>query len=146
LEGPRSLQHLVVTAKLKDGSALDVSEAAAYTLANPKLGKVEGGLLKPLADGETQLTAKLGKLTANPVSVKIAGTTAPKSVEWANDVMPIFGKTGCNSTACHGSPAGKGGFKLSLFGYEPDSDWTAVVKDQNGKRVDLKNPDNSLLL
>lgn len=146
LGGPRSLQHLVVTAHLKDGATLDVSEAAVYSLANPKLAKVAGGILRPAADGETQLTAKLGKLVAQPAAVKVIGAATPRSVEWVNDIMPILAKSGCNSTACHGSPVGKGGFKLSLFGYEPEADYQAVAKDAGGKRISLEAPEKSLLL
>src|SRR5687768_1749898 len=54
LEGPRSLQHLVATAHLKDGAALDVSESADYALSNPKLAKIERGVLLPVADGQGQ--------------------------------------------------------------------------------------------
>ena len=31
-----------------------------------------------------------------------------------------FGRMGCNAGSCHGSFQGKGGFRLSLFGYDPD--------------------------
>jgi len=145
LDGPRAVQRLVVTAHLKDGATLDVSDHAAFSLAHPRLAKIEKGVLLPLADGETTLTARLGKLTADPVAVTVAGATAPRTVEFVNDVMPILAKAGCNSTACHGSPAGKGGLKLSLFGYEPELDFAALT--QAGKnRLDLKAPERSLLL
>jgi len=39
------------------------------------------------------------------------------------DVMPVFMKAGCNSGSCHGSSRGKDGFRLSLFGYDPDGDY-----------------------
>src|SRR2546423_465638 len=45
-----------------------------------------------------------------------------------------------------GSPAGKGGFKLSLFGYEPELDHQAITREQSGKRINLKDPAKSLLL
>jgi hypothetical protein len=146
LDGPRSVQHLIITAHLKDGATLDVSEVAVVTLANPKLAKIEKGVVSPLADGETQLTAKLGSLTAAPVAVTVVNAKAPRTVEFVNDVMPVLAKAGCNSTACHGSPAGKGGLKLSLFGYEPELDYVAIAKDGEGKRVNLKAPEQSLFL
>lgn len=145
LEGPRAVQHLVATAHLKDGATLDVSESASYQLVNPKLAKVEKGLLHPVTDGQTQLTARVGKLTAS-VPVTVVGAGQPAAVEWVNDVMPVLAKAGCNSTACHGSPVGKGGFKLSLFGYEPEADFQALAKDAEGKRINLKQPEQSLVL
>ena len=45
-----------------------------------------------------------------------------------NDIVPIFTKFGCAGSNCHGSIRGQAGFKLSLFGYEPDLDYNAIVK------------------
>ena len=62
------------------------------------------------------------------------------------DVMPILSKSGCNGGGCHGALAGKGGFRLSLFGYDPASDHLAITRDARGRRVDLADPGTSLLL
>ena len=58
--------------------------------------------------------------------------------------LAVLAKAGCNNTACHGSPAGKGGLKLSLFGYEPDLDHVALTK--GGKYVNAKEPAKSLVI
>ena len=55
-------------------------------------------------------------------------------------------KLGCNSGACHGSQYGKGGFKLSLLGFDAEADYDAIVKDLKGRRVDLESPSDSLIL
>src|SRR5207253_11381327 len=47
---------------------------------------------------------------------------------------------------CHGSFQGRGGFRLSLFGYEPEKDYAALTREQLGRRVNLANPDASLIL
>jgi hypothetical protein len=62
------------------------------------------------------------------------------------DVMPILSKAGCNGGGCHGALAGKAGFRLSLFGYDPKSDHLAITRDARGRRVDLADPGASLLL
>ncbi|MDB6155154.1 MAG: hypothetical protein JWL90_3607 [Chthoniobacteraceae bacterium] len=62
------------------------------------------------------------------------------------DVMAVLSKAGCNAGGCHGNGNGKGGFKLSLRGQDPDLDWLAMTRDQGGRRVDLIAPENSLLL
>lgn len=67
-------------------------------------------------------------------------------VSFRNDVLPIFAKAGCNSGGCHGALAGKGGFRLSLFGYNPDADHFAITREDQGRRIDLDNPGLSLLL
>ena len=62
------------------------------------------------------------------------------------DVMPIISKAGCNGGGCHGALAGKAGFRLSLFGYDPQSYYLAITRDARGRRVDLAEPGASLLL
>jgi hypothetical protein len=68
------------------------------------------------------------------------------SVDFERHVMGLFGRMGCNSGSCHGSFQGKGGFRLSLFGYEPERDYLALTRDLHGRRIDESDPDNSLLL
>jgi hypothetical protein len=60
--------------------------------------------------------------------------------------MPILSKAGCNGGGCHGALAGKAGFRLSLFGYDPKSDYLAITRDARGRRIDLADPGTSLLL
>ncbi len=65
---------------------------------------------------------------------------------FVNDIVPIFTKSGCANSNCHGSIRGQAGFKLSLFGYEPELDYQAISKDSDGRRLDRKNPEQSLIL
>lgn len=62
------------------------------------------------------------------------------------DVAAVISKAGCNLGTCHGNATGKGGFKLSLRGGDPDYDFAALVQDQFGRRVNLVAPEESLLL
>jgi len=68
------------------------------------------------------------------------------SVDFDTDVLPVLTRAGCNAGACHGAAAGRGGFKLSLFGGDPAADYRAIVQDFEGRRVNLARPDRSLLL
>jgi hypothetical protein len=67
-------------------------------------------------------------------------------VSFKNDVMPVFFRGGCNNGACHGAARGKDGFKLSLFGYDPDGDYYRLLEEYVGRRVNLAAPEKSLLL
>ena len=58
----------------------------------------------------------------------------------------MLAKLGCNSGACHGALAGKGGFRLSLRGYDPATDYFNIVKQDRGRRVELADPGRSLVL
>lgn len=62
------------------------------------------------------------------------------------DVVPALSKHGCNAGGCHGALAGKGGFRLSLFGYDPAADHVAITREALGRRVDPADPGASLLL
>jgi hypothetical protein len=86
-------------------------------------------------------------LLALVVAVMIGSSvTTAADVSFELDIMPIFSKAGCNGGGCHGALAGKGGFRLSLFGYDPASDHLAITRDARGRRVDLADPGMSLLL
>jgi hypothetical protein len=63
-----------------------------------------------------------------------------------NHVMPVLARLGCNSGACHGAAAGKGGFKLTLRGYDPELDYAVMTRQALGRRVNRIEPAKSLLL
>jgi hypothetical protein len=67
-------------------------------------------------------------------------------VTFRTDVMSVLSKAGCNAGACHGNGNGKGGFHLSLRGQDPDLDWIALTRDQGGRRVNLIEPEKSLMI
>lgn len=80
-------------------------------------------------------------------SVDLKGTDQGSSqVDFRNDVMPILTRQGCNVGACHGAARGRGGFRLSLYGGNPEADHEAIVRQLKGRRVNYADPENSLLL
>jgi hypothetical protein len=81
---------------------------------------------------------------AEPVTLPGGGTVA--RVDFERHVMGVFGRLGCNSGSCHGSFQGRGGFRLSLFGYDPARDYLALTREGNGRRLDRTAPERSLLL
>ncbi len=70
----------------------------------------------------------------------------PRPLNFANDIMPILTKGGCNGGGCHGKADGQNGFKLSLLGFEPEEDYEHIVKEARGRRVFPAAPEQSLLL
>jgi hypothetical protein len=78
--------------------------------------------------------------------VKLPNHKTLPRVDFERHVMALFGRLGCNAGACHGSFQGKGGFRLSLFGYEPDKDYAALTRNVLGRRVNPVDPDRSLFL
>src|SRR6202022_1773825 len=78
--------------------------------------------------------------------VKVIGTKAPITWSFRNHVIPVLTRLGCNSGACHGALAGKGGFKLSLRGYDPATDHFVLTRQVPGPRVNAQEPARSLIL
>ena len=86
-------------------------------------------------------TVALTLLLACPMAA-----SEPKTIEFSRHVLPILSKLGCNSGACHGALAGKGGLKLSLHAYNPKGDHFAITRESGGRRIELSDPGRSLLL
>jgi hypothetical protein len=70
----------------------------------------------------------------------------PRPVDFRTDVIAALSRAGCNQGACHGSPNGKNGFRLSLRGFDPDVDFHTLTRGELGRRVDKQRPENSLFL
>ncbi len=83
---------------------------------------------------------------ANNDQTNFAASQSSDRVDFENDLIPIFTKFGCNSGACHGSAAGRGEFKLSLFGGNLQADYKAIVRQLAGRRINLMHPEESLVI
>ena len=138
-------QSVVVQALYADGATRDVTADASFSLAKPGLVKMTQQTLSPLADGTTELQVKFqGRALRVPVVVQNAKVERP--ISFKMDVMPVFMKAGCNSGACHGSSRGKDGFRLSLFGFDPDGDYFRLTQESIGRRINLALPEESLII
>ena len=141
----RAKQQLMVQATYADSTTRDVTAVAKYTFADPKLVKFENHIIRPVADGETSLKIEFSGRTLT-VPVKVEKATEERPVRFSLDVMPTFTKGGCNSGSCHGAASGKDGFRLSLFGFNPQSDYQSITRENLGRRINLALPHDSLLL
>jgi len=141
----RDRQSIVVQAAFADGTTLDVTDQAKYTFANPALVKMAGNWITPAADGKTELKVEYGGHAINvPVDVKDAANDRP--ISFKNDVMPVFLRASCNTGSCHGAARGKDGFRLSLFGYDPDGDHFRITREMAVRRANLALPAESLMV
>ncbi len=146
LKGLDDAQQLILTAKLAAGRLLDLSTDASYEVADEKVARVtSGGRVVPLANGATTVTVKYGDKRVQ-VAVKAESCDVNLPINFPNQIVPIFTKLGCNSGGCHGKASGQNGFKLSLLGFEPDVDFTSLVKEARGRRLFPAAPEQSLLL
>ncbi len=85
-------------------------------------------------------------LAALSVAAPCFAAETPRPLNFANDIVPILTKGGCNSGGCHGKSGGQNGFKLSLLGFEPQEDYEHIVKEARGRRVFPASAEQSLLL
>jgi hypothetical protein len=65
--------------------------------------------------------------------------------DFQRHVVPLLGRLGCNSRACHGSFQGQGGFQLSLFGYDFEADHANLLGGEE-PRTSVDDPAASLIL
>jgi hypothetical protein len=146
LTGPQSGQRLIVLIEEGGQYIGDRTSHAAFTSSNPAVASVnEAGFVKVVGDGEAVITANFEGKQAT-AKIKAEKTQAPLDWSFRNDVIPMMTKIGCNSGACHGALAGKGGFKLSLRGYAPEVDHFVMTRQALSRRVDLVEPAQSLVL
>ena len=76
----------------------------------------------------------------------LAAAEPAVTIDFDEDIVPILTKAGCNSGGCHGKQSGRNGFKLSVFGFDRDADYQAIVYEGRGRRVFPAAPNSSLLL
>jgi hypothetical protein len=146
LVGPRAIQQLSLVDEEAGRTTADFTAAAKFTSADVKIAVVdETGLVKPVADGETTITATANGKSAS-TKVHVSKAKDPTAPNFRNEVMPILTRVGCNSGACHGALAGKGGLKLSLRGYDPEADHFVLTRQASARRVDRSEPAKSLFL
>jgi hypothetical protein len=145
LETARDRQSFVIQATYADGLTRDVTGEAKLVLANPALVKLNKNVLLPLVDGQTELSVEFaGRKVMAPV--KVVNAKADRAISFKLDVMPVFMRSGCNTGSCHGAARGKDGFRLSLFGFDPDGDHYRLTREINGRRINLALPNESLLV
>jgi hypothetical protein len=145
LHGANRQQQLLVTAVGPDGRPFDVTRACDVTVADPGVARVLKGLVQARGNGTTEVIVRLGAVEAR-ARLEARGLDVYPPLHFGNDVVPIFSKLGCNSAACHGKASGQNGFKLSVFGSDPEADYSALVKEARGRRVLPGSPAHSLLV
>ena len=137
--------RFIVSALYADGSIADVTDTADVKVLNTELGEVDSSRrFIGLSSGTTQLVASLGGLSTY-VDVQI-GDDKPWDPDFGTSVVASLTRAGCSQGACHGSPKGKNGFRLSLRGFDAKLDFSTLVQEEYGRRLNRVAPENSLIL
>lgn len=141
LDGPEATQQLLVR-----GPTGDVTRKASYQSSTPTIVRIdEQGGLEPVGEGTGAILVRHeGREVRVPVTVR--GIAKPVPVSFEQQVIPLLTKAGCNSGGCHGKAEGQAGFKLSIFGFDAEADYQALVMESRGRRVLPTSPANSALV
>jgi len=145
LRAPHDQQLVVVQRQNGDQRHGQVTQPLKWTSSDPQVATIEEGIIRPAGNGTTKITAQAGEQSAT-VEVLVSGQDKSTQYSFRRDVLPVLSKRNCNAGGCHGALAGKGGFRLSLNGYDPESDYFNIVKQDKGRRVEFAAPEYSLLL
>ena len=158
LTGAGASQQLIVTGKTRQGVEIDLTDQAAWSVAEPAtLALRDGGRAFGLADGETIVKATYGGHSAT-ANLHVSGSADQPPFSFSRDIGGILTRRGCNGAGCHGGVKGQAGFKLSNNGVHPHDDYKWIVEggvfqvltDEPAgpavSRINLKQPASSLLL
>ena len=158
LWGNNASQRFLVLGKYADRLERDVTSGSRFSVSDPARGKIDSaGRFTVLAAGQTVVTASFGGHQAK-TSVRIREAGIERPFSFARDIGGVFTKRGCNNGDCHGGVKGQGGLKLSKNALHPREDYRWLVeggtyqvlsaesKGPKTSRIDLKDPEKSLLL
>ena len=147
LSEPRAGQQLLVTGHYEDGPTRDLTRVAQFELKDSGVASVSknGAVSTGKSDGETELTVRVGELTAR-VPVTVRNATQHRPVSFRRELVPVLSAAGCADIRCHGAPSGKDGFRLSLWGHDPDFDFEQLTRNVSARRTNPLDPGRSLIL
>jgi len=146
LKGPRSARQVLVQGTYADGAVRDLTPFAHF---EPQKGLEvrlsEGGFVEASANSTGVLAVKVAGQTMQ-LPVEASGVDKARPVSFRHEVVAAMNVGGCNAGACHGTPSGKNGFKLSLRGFDPAADFTQLTRDVLARRTLAQEPEQSLFL
>jgi Protein of unknown function (DUF1549)/Bacterial Ig-like domain (group 2) len=146
LIGPRYSQRLVVEGTFADGHQEDLTLHAQIVSSDNTIAVVDkSDFVQPRADGQATIAAAVLDHRAS-AALNVRDYSASTQWSFRNDVLPVMTKMGCNSGPCHGAAAGKNGFKLTLRGYDPETDYYTLTHQALARRTERMEPAKSLIL
>jgi|GEM_PF-11480 len=145
LSGSKDRQQVVVTGYSKLKTPRDWTTRATLTSLDPAIAEVRGTAIFAKGNGQTQIIVEAAG-QRQELPVQVTGTDVPWRTGFESEVLVALSKQGCNSGACHGSPSGKGMFRLSLRAFDAKLDELTLIREDYGRRLNLMQPEESLLL
>lgn len=138
-------RQIIVTGMADGQKTRDWTSDVVITSQDPTVAVVHGSVVHAVGDGQTSLVIQAGD-QRQEIAVNVTGTQTPRRIAFENEVMVALSKQGCNAGACHGSPSGKGMFRLSLRAFDRELDERTLLREDYGRRLNPIEPEESLLL
>jgi len=145
LRGRDAGQQLLVTGHYTAGQTRDLTQKATYSATADVVRIDKAGYVAALKEGDAVIQVEVDGIRAT-TKVHVSDIETDLPVHFANEVVPILTRYGCNAGGCHGKTGGQAGFQLSLLGFEPTEDYDFLKRESKGRRVLLASPEYSLLL
>lgn len=138
--------RVLITGLTTNGFEDDLTAKALFASSQPAIAVVgREGVIRALKPGSAIIKARVNQQTV-AVRVRVESAPAGEPLSFIHDVLPVLSKAGCNAGSCHAKPDGQNGFKLSVFAYDPKSDYRHIVKADRGRRIFPACPEESLIL
>ena len=119
LRGPNDRAQLLVAGRYASGQLHDLTHDVAYQATPAGIVDIaKDGFVTPLSDGEVTITATPSTGQAATTKCRVESFSSPRPINFANEIVPIFTKAGCNAGGCHGKSGGQNGFR-HFYSSEP---------------------------
>ena len=144
LKQGNGFETFVISAIDKNGLRNDITSAFQFA-PNDVVEQISTNQLRGKSTGLTTLTGTWGD---HRVTIEVAVTKEAQQppLSFVRDILPMLSRAGCNGGSCHAKPNGQNSFELSVFAYDPKSDYDEIVSDARGRRIFPAFPAESLLL
>ena len=150
LSGNFAAAQLLVQRTQPDGAigqrSADLTRVATWKSSDEDVVTVsETGELLATGNGTTTVAATVNG-DVQSVEIVVSGVETDPKISFDTFIRPVIGRLGCNAGSCHASQFGKGDFILSVVGFDSKLDHNSMVRDRFQRRVNLVQPEESLLL
>ena len=144
LYGPEA-RHGILAVRSEGGHSTGEAPVQRIWIEDEAVAAIVDGSLSPKGNGKTKMWVETAHGRAS-AEVTVVDFERPQIWSFNNHVMPVLARNNCNMGACHGAIAGKGGFRLSLRGYDAAGDYYKITREMRGRRIEFAAPAHSLLL
>ena len=138
---PEARQTLILQRRDASGEYREQVSSANFVSSDEKVVRIENGVAIPVGNGSAEITA-----AGAVAKVVVSNFDQPFAWSFRNHVESVLSKQGCNGGACHGARAGQKGFRLTLFGFDVDADYSYLTRQAVGRRIVPSDPGRSLIL